>query len=65
MTFFFMYHPSSVAWLPAPDQLYDMDGAGKKRKKKTKKQKEEEKRRRKKEEEELLLLESLGAFDDD
>lgn len=58
MSLFFLYHPSSVQWLPAPDQLY-RDGARKKKKKK------ELEDRQKKDEEELLLLDSLGVFDEE
>lgn len=60
MTFFFLYHPTSVAWLPAPSGAIK-----KKRHKKVDKYLEREKKRRKKrkEEEELLILLALQGED--
>ena len=59
MSFFFLYHPSSVAWLPAPHQL---DASM--RKKKLKLEKEEKKRRQIQEEDEALILMILGDEED-
>ena len=58
VTFFFMYHPNSVAWLPAPVRI---DKTVKKRKKLS--VKERMKLRRKKQLEEILLL--LEVLDDE
>jgi hypothetical protein len=56
MTFFFMYHPNSVAWLPAP---VTMDGVKKKRRLTVK---QRMKLRRKKQLEQILAL--MEALED-
>jgi hypothetical protein len=56
MTFFFMYHPNSVAWLPAP---VTMDGVKKKRRLTVK---QRMKLRRKKQLEQVLAL--MEALED-